>query len=272
MSRKYTYILLVVLITTVLYFTEKYVNQSQEHYPNSSPKNKSSTSAEFGEQFYPSSTTNVVIRHNFFRLSYSEVHEQAEWVAYELRKDQLSQNDIKRPYFIQDQDVKSGSADWRNYKKSGYDRGHLCPAADRKFDYDAFHETFLTSNISPQDPKFNGGVWNRLEQKVRFWAKKHDGVFVITGGVLEADLKTIGDESVSVPREFYKIVVDASGKEIKAVAFLIPNTATDRSIYDFVVTIDAIEAKTGIDFFEAFPNSEENKMESTIDLKAWGKR
>ncbi|MEM7085107.1 MAG: DNA/RNA non-specific endonuclease [Bacteroidota bacterium] len=272
MNRKYVYIILVIAITSTLYFAEKYVDEKNENYPNTSEVKKTVGSFEFDETFYPTSTTGVVVQHAYYHLSYAEKHEQAEWVAYEMKKSQLSQNEIKRPYFVQDRDVKSGSADWRNYKNSGYDRGHLCPAADRKFDYDAFHETFLTSNISPQNRKFNSGIWNRLEQKVRFWAKKYDGVFVITGGVLENDLPTIGDDRVSVPKEFYKIVIDASGPDLKAIAFLIPNKGTDASFYDFAVTIDQVEAKTGINFFPALSNSEERKLEASINLKAWGKR
>ena len=272
MNRKYIYIILVITITSTLYFAEKYVDRKNEDYPNTSKVKGTTTSIEFDDTYYPTTTTGVIIEHAYYHLSYAEKHEQAEWVAYEMKKSQLSQNEIKRPYFVEDRDVKSGSADWRSYKNSGYDRGHLCPAADRKFDYDAFHETFLTSNISPQNRQFNGGIWNRLEQKVRFWAKKYDGVFVITGGVLKNGLPAIGDDRVSVPEEFYKIVVDASGDELKAVAFLIPNKGTDASFYDFAVTIDQIEAKTGIDFFPALPNSEEKKLEATVNLKAWGKR
>ena len=80
----------------------------------------------------------------------------------------------------------------RNYKNSGFDRGHLCPAGDRRYSQEAHDETFLTSNISPQDHDFNAGVWNRLEQKVRYWARKYDGVFVVTGGVLNGEMETIG--------------------------------------------------------------------------------
>jgi endonuclease G len=64
--------------------------------------------------------------------------------------------------------VSSGSADWRNYRNSGFDN-HLCPAADMEFNVNAYNETFLTSNIAPQDHRFNAGIWNRLEQKIRFW-------------------------------------------------------------------------------------------------------
>ncbi len=271
MNRKYTYILLVLLVTTGLFFLEKYVDKSQENYPEMTNESRTESS-EFGEKYLPSSTTGAIVEHVYYTLSYSEKHEQAEWVAYEIEKDHLSQNEFERPYFIEDKEVKSGSADWRNYKKSGYDRGHLCPAGARRFTYDAYHETFLTSNISPQDHGFNSGIWNRLEQKVRRWAKQYDGVYVITGGVLKNGLKGIGDEHVSVPEEFYKIIVDNSGNQPKAIAFLIPNKDTSQSYFDFVTTIDAIEAKTGIDFLEGLPNTIEQPLERSINVEAWGKK
>lgn len=255
----------------MLYFAEKWIDKKNEVYPNTDHI-ELKNSEEFPENILPSSTTNMVVNHAFFSLSYVEAHEQAEWVAYELKKEQLSKNEFERPYFVQDRAIKTESADWRNYKNSGYDRGHLCPAGDRRFSYEAYHETFLTSNISPQNREFNSGVWNYLEQKVRFWAKKYDGVFVITGGVLKDGLPSIGDEEVSVPEAFYKIILDASDGNYKVLAFLIPNEPTSKSFYDFVVSVDEIESITGIDFFAVLPDSEENRIEANIDLKSWGKR
>lgn len=273
MNRRYTYILLVIAITTILYFAEKYVDRQNEDYPEFAEDTPVDlNSDEFDARFLPTSTTGVVVNHVYFDLSYSEDHEQAEWVAYALNKSHLSDNDFKRPYFVQDRDVKSGSADWRNYKGSGYDRGHLVPAGDRRFDYNAYHETFLTSNISPQNHDFNSGIWNRLEQKVRYWANRYDGVYVVTGGILESGLRTIGDERVSVPRNFYKIVVDASRSTPKAIAFLIPNEPSQEPFYNYVVTIDVLEEQTGIDFFPGLDDSVEDRMEASIDLAAWGKK
>jgi len=272
MNRKYLYPILVVLVTILLYYADEYVDRENESYPQTSKSKSGFSTEEFNNTFLPSSTTGVVVDHEFYSLSYAELHEQSEWVAYALTRDHLVSNNFERPYFIEDRSVKSKSADWRNYKNSGYDRGHLCPAGDRQFNYDAFHETFLTSNISPQDPKFNAGIWNSLEQKVRFWAEKYDGVYVITGGILEEGLLTIGDERVSVPKRFYKIVVDATGGNYKSIAFIIPNTTSNASFYDFVVNIDEIEDQTGIDFFPKFSEEIEKEMEATIDIKAWGKR
>lgn len=267
MNRRYLYPLLIILVTAALYYGETYVDKQNEAYPKTSATNKSY--AEFDDRFLPTSTTGVIVSHQYFTLSYAESHEQAEWVAYELQKSQIKNSDFKRPYFVVDRSVASGSADWRNYKNSGYDRGHLIPAADREFDYDAYHETFLTSNISPQNNDFNAGVWNKLEQKTRYWAKKHDGVFVITGGVLKEGLPTIGDEGVSVPNEFYKIIFDKRKSGNKVIAFLIPNKPTDKSFYDFTVSVDEIEAKTRIDFFSQFSEATQEKLESSVDRKGW---
>ena len=221
------------------------------------------------EYFLPTSTTNQVIHHNGYSLSYSEPHEQAEWVAYELKKSHLSNTNHKRPYFEIDNAVKTGAADWRNYKNSGYDRGHLCPAGDRRYSKSAHDETFLTSNISPQKHDFNSGIWNKLEQKVRYWASKYDGVFVITGGVLTGKMKTIGDENVSVPNQFYKILIDNNTGKTKVIAFLMPHKESNKPLYEFVVSVDTIEKLTGIDFFPELDDAIENKLEASSSYKGW---
>ena len=219
--------------------------------------------------YLPTSTTKQIIKHDYFTLSYNEKYEQAEWVAYELKKSYVRSSNFDRPYFIEDPKVKTGSADWRNYKNSGYDKGHLCPAGDMEFAINAYNDTFFTSNISPQTHEFNGGVWNRLEQKVRYWATKYDGVYVITAGVLQPNLKTIGQEKVLVPNYFYKILLDNSNGQYKMIAFLVPNAKSNKPLYEFVVSVDSIEKMTGIDFFPKLDDKTENSLEKNSDYKAW---
>lgn len=221
------------------------------------------------EFFLPTSTTGQVIHHEGYSLSYSEPHEQAEWVAYELKKEHLSNSNFKRPYFEIDKAVKTGAADWRNYRNSGYDRGHLCPAGDRKYSKEAHDETFLTSNISPQRNEFNSGIWNRLEQKVRYWASKYDGVFVVTGGVLKGPMETIGQEKVAVPKHFYKVLIDVNTGEPKMITFLIPHEPSNKPLHEFVVSVDSLEALTGIDFFPELEDDVEDRLEASSDYKAW---
>ncbi len=245
-----------------------------EHYLNSEEKSAiveegKQPKTETNEYFLPTSTTGQIVHHQNYSLSYSEPYEQAEWVAYELKSSHLSSTNHKRPYFEIDNAVKSGAAHWRNYKQSGYDRGHLCPAGDRRFSKAAHDETFLTSNISPQEHQFNAGVWNRLEQKVRYWAKKYDGVFVVTGGILKDGLKTIGEERVAVPNQFYKIVLDNTNGKPKMLAFLLNHNDSDMPLYKFVVSVDEVEKLTGIDFFPELNDAIENKIEASSSYKNW---
>ncbi|MDO6473136.1 DNA/RNA non-specific endonuclease [Maribacter sp. 1_MG-2023] len=226
-------------------------------------------SNEFPKELLPSSTTGEIVNHEYFTLSYNEPYEQAEWVAYTLSKSHLTYDDRKRPYFIEDPFVSSKSADWRNYKGSGYDRGHLLPAGDRRFSLQAYNETFYTSNISPQDREFNSGIWNDLEQQTRRWAKQYGTLYIFTGGVLESGLEEIGQEDVDVPNAFYKIIARKKGDKIYTLSFLMPNKPQFTSLRNFVVSIDEIEKETGIDFFTKLTEKQQSAFEGSKNTTGW---
>ncbi|PKQ43533.1 DNA/RNA non-specific endonuclease [Confluentibacter flavum] len=266
MNKKTIYSLIAIALVLSIYGYEHFLKGEEKTIlVDSGKKPKDDTN----EYFLPTSTTGQVIHHQGYSLSYSEPYEQAEWVAYELKKAHLSNSHFKRPYFEIDEAVKTGAADWRNYKNSGYDRGHLCPAGDRNYSEFAHDETFLTSNISPQQHDFNSGIWNRLEQKVRYWASKYDGVFVVTGGVLKGQMKTIGYENVAVPNQFYKVLIDNNTGDTKMIGFLVPHEASNKPLYEFVVPVDSIEALTGIDFFPELEDIFENRLEASSNYKDW---
>ena len=266
MNIKKLYPLIAVLLVIGVYAYEAYFDKKvEDEIVNEGTQPKGDTN----EYFLPTSTTGQIVHHEGYSLSYSEPHEQAEWVAYELKKSHLSNTNFKRPYFEIDKSVKTKAAHWRSYKNSGYDRGHLCPAGDRKYSQFTHDETFLTSNISPQKHEFNAGVWNRLEQKVRYWANRNDGVFVVTGGILQNNLKTIGDDKVSVPNQFYKIILDNNNGKTKVLAFLLPHKDSKQPLYEFVTSVDTIENLTGIDFFSELNDDIENKIEASSSYKAW---
>jgi endonuclease G len=145
------------------------------------------------KDFLPNSNNQIVNPHTY-SLSYNEQHEQAEWTAHVLRKRDITNNDYKRPYFKRNNQVTTGAAHWRNYRKSGYDKGHLVPSGDRKSTKSAYDETFLTSNISLQLHDFNAGIWNTLEQRTRPYAQPYGEIYVITGTVLKDNLKYVGTE------------------------------------------------------------------------------
>ena len=266
MTKRKLYTIIAIVIVAGIYAYEAYYDKKiEDNIVNEGTKSKTDTN----EYFLPTSTTGQIVHHEGYSLSYSEPHEQAEWVAYELKKSHLSNTNFKRPYFEIDKSVKTKAAHWRSYKNSGYDRGHLCPAGDRKHTKFAHDETFLTSNISPQKHEFNAGVWNRLEQKVRYWASRNNGVFVVTGGVLENNLKTIGKDKVAVPNQFYKIILDNNTGNTKVLAFLLPHKDSNKPLYEFVTSVDKIENLTGIDFFSELSDDIENKIEASSDYKNW---
>lgn len=266
MSKRGLYSIIAIIIVLGIYGYEHFLKQEEKAQVIEEGKEAKSDTNEY---FLPTSTTGQIVHHNGFSLSYSEPHEQAEWVAYELKKSHLANTNFKRPYFEIDDAVKTGAAHWRNYKNSGYDRGHLCPAGDRRYSQSAHDETFLTSNISPQDHGFNSGVWNSLEQKVRYWASKYDGVFVVTGGVLKGTMESIGDEEVSVPNQFYKVLIDSNSGKTKMIAFLMPHEASNKPLYKFVVSVDSIEKLTGIDFFPQLEDNLETNLEASKSYKGW---
>lgn len=218
----------------------------------------------------PRAKKGEVIQHYGYYVSYNEQHEQANWVAYELTKDEIVKTVERSNSFKPDDNVRTGSATSKDYQNSGFDRGHLAPAADLSWSARSEQESFYYSNMSPQRAGFNRGIWKSLETLVRQWAYDNDAILVITGPVLRDGLPQIGEANkISVPEYYWKVIIDYTGPEVKGIGFILPNRKTDRDIQDFVQTIDSIESLTGFDFFHAIPDDEEAAIESTYQIKSW---
>jgi endonuclease G, mitochondrial len=213
-----------------------------------------------------------VISHAAYSLSYNENYEQADWVSYTLTRENLiNKENMRRDNFKPDPKVKTGSAHPDDYKKSGYDRGHLAPAADFSWSETAMDESFYMSNMSPQVPSFNRGIWKKLEDQVRTWALENQRVFIVTGPILEKDLPTIGKNNVAVPKYYYKVILDIDEPDIKGIAFIMPNSGSNETLAKYSVSIDSIEKLTSINFFPLLPDSIEEKVEKKVDIKLWFK-
>ena len=231
------------------------------------------TGIEITATFYPESTTGQVITHKHYVLSYSEEHEQAEWVAYKLTKQNLQKPRVSREKkFRQDNLINTFSAKHNDYSHSGYTRGHLAPAGDMAFNKEAMRESFFMSNISPQLKEFNGGIWRELEENVRDWAIDNDELYIVSGPILSEGhiIKKIGFNEVSVPDLFFKIILDLKEPEQKSIAFLMPNEKSVDPIEKYTVSIDKIEEMTGINFFADFlPEELEEELEQKGDPDQW---
>ncbi len=250
------------VILGVIYF---FIKSNTPQFPTVSDEVISSIDTTDDRSFYlPESTTGQVIQHSYFSLSYSEEHEQAEWVSYILTRERLQQPWVDRTdRFEPDAKVGTGSATWYDYRGSGYDRGHLAPAADMAFNKEAMETSFLMSNISPQSHDFNKGIWKELEQLTRTWAKKYKKLYIVTGPVLSRPNKgKIGDNEVTIPSAFYKVLLDISEPEQKGIAFIIPNQISYEPLYEYVASIDQVEEITGINFF---PNLMTPALEKSLE-------
>ena len=214
-----------------------------------------------------------IIRHIGYTLSYNEEYELANWVAYELTKEEVLGTEERGDDFREDKAVSTGSAKLKDYKSSGYDRGHLAPAADFKWSAEAMSDTFFLSNMAPQDPSFNRGVWGDLEAAVRTMAYDNGSIYVVTGPVLtDGPYKTIGDSKVAVPNYFYKVILDYTDPELKAIGFILPNEGSSASLSSFAVSVDEVEEMTGIDFFPALPDDQESELEKNFSTSKWSFR
>ena len=206
-----------------------------------------------------------------YAFGYSEIHEQPLWVIYKLTADELNGKRVGRTDdFRADPRVRTRSADPEDYKGTGYDRGHLAPAADMCWDKDVMSESFYMSNMSPQKPECNRGIWVELESQVRDFARREKEVFIVTGPVFYSGkpVKSIGvNNRVSVPHAYYKVVYDLT-PPCKMIGFIIPNSGSNKKLQNFAVTVEKVEKETGLIFF---PGLETNQaaLKRTISVSDW---
>jgi endonuclease G len=219
---------------------------------------------------YPALLPNEkIISHTGYSFVYSEEHEQAKWIAYELTKEETNSLFERTDKFLVDPFVSTGTAENSDYADSGYDRGHLAPAADMGWSASAMKESFYFSNMSPQLPGFNRGVWKRLEEMMRSWAIDNTAIYIVTGPVLTSGLPTIGGNRVSIPNYYYKVILDYTQPEIKAIGFILPHASSSAALNSFAVSIDEVEKATGLDFFPALPDDQETKLEKEKCTPCW---
>lgn len=212
----------------------------------------------------------AIVEHAYYTLRYNEKTEQPDWVAYTLKKVNLDNSKFSRTdNFREDPDVKTKSAALADYKGSGYDRGHLAPAADFGWSKEGMSESFYMSNMSPQEPGFNRGIWKKLEEHVRDWARSNEEIYVVTGPIYFGKGERIGKNKVVVPDQYYKVILELNGKEVKGIGFILDNEKSSKDLSVYAMSIDEVEKATGLDFFPAIPDQLENQIEQTYNYSLW---
>lgn len=206
-----------------------------------------------------------------YTVSYNSDQRVPNWVAWCLTPERIAgstkRSDSK---FHEDTDVPEPRATHFDYVRSGYDRGHMCPAGDNKWDAQAMDESFLLTNVCPQAPQLNRGDWNEMEQACRKWAKQEGALYIVCGPIFYKKSKktTIGKNDVAVPDAFFKVVLSMNGKP-KAIGFIYKNGDGNRPKGDYANSVDEVERITGIDFFPALPDDIEKKVEAECHPDDW---
>lgn len=211
-----------------------------------------------------------VLHHSAWSFVYSEEHEQAKWVMHMVIPQVEFSGAGRTNDFRKDDLVKTETASKSDYWHSGYDRGHLAPSADFRWSSKMVSESYFYSNMSPQKPELNRQTWAQLEDWVRKYAVSfQEPVFVVTGPILKNGLEKLGDNEVSIPQQYFKVIMDLSGDEKKGVAFLMANGVNDKDLTSYAVSIDEVEKLSGIDFFPMLDDAEEDRLESMADPTKW---
>lgn len=211
-----------------------------------------------------------LIQHIGYAVSYNEELLISNWVAWELTNQEV-EGSYKRPNrpFEPDPDVHGKSGEHRDYSNSGYSRGHMAPAADMKWSEQAMNESFYMSNVCPQSAALNTSMWNRLENKTRAIAGQGSSVYVCCGPIVEANAKRIGSNGVAVPSYFFKVMIRKRAGKWVGIGFIFPNEECKGGMFDYAMTIDEVEERTGIDFFFNLPDEIENETESQWSQSEW---
>lgn len=202
-----------------------------------------------------------------FSFSYDAKSHLASWVAYTLTPQLVKEKVVERATaFHPDSDV-AESPKPADYRKSGYDKGHLAPAADFRWSPDAMKDCFLMTNMAPQLPAFNRRIWKNLETRVREWAQTQPHSYIVTGPVLtepcESRLK-----GICVPKKFFKVMLQTDGQRYRAIGFVIPQRYKSADLLPYAQSIDEVERVAGLDFFPALPDTVENQVEAEAPREA----
>ena len=233
------------------------------------PPVKSPTERSVNLQLGIPAESDQIIDRSGFALGYGKDQRQALWVSYVLTAEHLNAPQVRRSNKFQpDPLLKFDRVRPQQYNRTGYDRGHLAPASDMTYSRETMQQSFFMTNISPQLPACNRGVWKRIETQIRDWARQESQLYVITGPIFTGETRFMKNTDIRIPDAFYKVALDMT-PPMKMIAFLVPNRASKKPVRSFVVTVDEVEAITGMNFFSNLDDRLDNELEKRSDFGEW---
>lgn len=204
-----------------------------------------------------------------FVLEFDTLTRNVKWVCYLLCRENLGNGEERASNFRMERRLGDYSPRDAAYRNSGFDRGHLAPAADMGYSAESMYDSFFLTNASPQVPGFNRGIWKRLEDQVRKFAADKDSIYVATGPILQANLPAMGDSPIRIPEYFYKVILKKDTENPQGIAFIMKNESASGDLKAFAVSIDSVEVLTGINFFPLLSPLQESKAEGKFDVGFW---
>jgi endonuclease G len=225
---------------------------------------------EFQAYGYPASSASAEKRSYFLcRGGYAGQYDTSEkgslWIAEHISKAHLGGDANRKGVdFNPDPQIPTNlSANDQTYKRSGFDKGHLAPAADFKESQELMDQSFYYSNAVPQRPEHNRGIWANLEGAVREMATRRGELYVVTGPVYSGDNQQFL-AGTRIPDALYKVLVDTKTHEMTA--FVIPNEnglGDDPAPYQ--TSVRSVEKITGLNFNPDLSRANADKMELSSD-------
>lgn len=219
---------------------------------------------------YYSVLNSQVIEHYAYTVSYNFEWLIPNWVAYSLTDDETYGTVPREDSFYPDPLIKGVAIETGEYTHSGYDRGHMAPAADMKWSEQAMYESFYMTNVCPQNRNLNRGDWNDLEELARDWARKYGEIYIVCGPLVSQDYRTIGqNKKIAIPNAFFKVFLRQTDTSWTAIGFVMPNQAGNRPLMTYTLSIDEVEQLSGIDFFYNLPDNMEDDVEKEFSVRDW---
>lgn len=214
----------------------------------------------------------VMKEYESFTVSFNPDNKTPNYVSWILHGRKTGGKVERSNKFWTDIDI-DGCPDTRDYSRSGYDRGHMCPAGEQKWSVKAMHDCFVMTNMCPQNHELNTGAWNTLEEMERVWAKRDSAIVIVAGPIYDGtETETIGRSEVRVPSAFFKVLLAPFATPMRAIGFVYPNMRCEGNMQAYAVSVDDVEKMTGLDFFAALPDEIENDIEATVSFNDWNSR
>lgn len=219
----------------------------------------------------PSALPSQIKTYEGFTLSFNKDNRTPNYSVWELLATETEGTVPRSRTFWQDSEI-DGCPDRSDYTRSGFDRGHLTPAADQKWSEKAMSDCFVMANICPQASELNSGAWNTLEKKERQWALRDSAIVIVAGPIYEkTDTRRIGPNRVRVPSAFFKVMIAPYADPPRGIGFVYPNMHSPGNMQNYSMTIDEVERITGFNFFSSLPDDIERQIESTTSFKEWNR-